>query len=180
MLLRHHLEDSITYSPPGEHDHAALRAMARRSFSETFAHLYEPDSFAEFLDHSYGEDGTMAHDLNDPAIHWLAGFHEEEPVGYAKLTPLRAPAPRPLPGSVELQQIYVLPAWHGRGVAARLMQWALAAATELHAPEVYLTVFDHNERAKRFYRRHGFVEVGRCTFTLGGRADDDRVWRRTM
>ncbi|ADG98138.1 GCN5-related N-acetyltransferase [Segniliparus rotundus DSM 44985] len=175
-----HLEDPITYASPGEHDHAALRAMARRSFSETFARLHEPSSFAEFLDCSYGEDGTMAHDLNDPAVRWLAGLHRGEPVGYAKLTPLRAPAPRPLPGSVELQQIYVLADWHGRGVADRLMQWALAAATELRAPQMYLTVFDHNERAKRLYRRHGFVEVGRCAFVLGGRAHDDRIWLRDM
>lgn len=47
------------------------------------------------------------------------------------------------------------------------MSWALAAA--VRAPEVYLTVFDHNERAKRFYRRYGFADVGRCTFALGDR-----------
>jgi diamine N-acetyltransferase len=43
-----------------------------------------------------------------------------------------------------------------------------------------LTVFDHNLRAKRFYTRHGFSEVGHCTFRLGDRVDDDRVWRKTM
>jgi GNAT superfamily N-acetyltransferase len=180
MLLRDSFENSVTYSAPGEHDGAALRAMARQSFSEAFAHLHQPYPFAEFLDHAYGESGTMAHDLDDPAIRWLAGFHEGKPVGYAKLAPLRAPAPCPLPGSVELQQIYVLAAWHGRGVAAHLMQWALATAIGRQAPEVYLTVFDHNERAKRFYRRHGFVEVGRCAFALGGREYDDRVWRLVL
>jgi len=48
------------------------------------------------------------------------------------------------------------------------------------APELYLTVFDHNERAKRFYTRHGFVDVGQCTFRIGDRIDDDRVWRRRL
>jgi ribosomal protein S18 acetylase RimI-like enzyme len=102
------------------------------------------------------------------------------PIGYAKLTPLRAPVVDAADGSLELQQIYVLSQWHGSGVADRLVKWAVKTACELGAPELYLTVFDHNERAKRFYLRHGFAEVGRCTFQLGDRIDDDRIWRRLL
>jgi GNAT superfamily N-acetyltransferase len=122
----------------------------------------------------------MAKDLRDPSVRWLAASDGDGPVGYAKLSPLRAAAPAPKPGAVELQQIYVLRPWQGRGVAERLMAWALATARDLDAPEIYLTVFDHNTRAKRFYARHGFAEVGRCTFTLGDRVDDDRVWRKLL
>jgi ribosomal protein S18 acetylase RimI-like enzyme len=178
--MRHAGTDAISYGSPEASGHEALRAMARRSFSDTFGHLYEPGPFAAFLDGAYGPGGAMARDLGDPAIRWLVAFRASAPIGYAKLTPLRAPAPAPAPGALELQQIYVLGEWHGRGVAARLMAWALATATADDAPEIYLTVFDHNERAKRFYRRHGFSEVGRCTFTLGDRVDDDRVWRRDL
>ncbi|GAB2682304.1 N-acetyltransferase [Saccharopolyspora gloriosae] len=173
-------DHAITYAPPGASDHEALRAMARASFAATFGHLYDAAPFAAFLDRAYGPGGDMQRDLADPAVRWLVGFHRPEPIGYAKLTPLRAPAPAPSPGAVELQQIYVLQDWHGRGVAARLMEWALRTAAAEQAPEIHLTVFDHNERAKRFYRRYGFAEVGRCTFTLGDRVDDDRTWRRAL
>ena len=90
-----------------------------------------------------------------------------------------APTPNPKKGALELQQIYVLSEWHGRGVE-RLMHWALDRARTLGVPEIYLTVFDHNERAKRFYSRHGFFEVGHCSFQLGSRNYDDRVWRKTL
>ena len=60
------------------------------------------------------------------------------------------------------------------------MNWAVESALEANASELYLTVFDHNERAKRFYARHGFTEVGNCTFTLGDRVDDDRIWRKSL
>lgn len=178
--MRSHPHDEITYAAPESHCHEALRAMARRSFAEAFGHLYEPRPFRDFLDQAYGPDGTMARDLRDAEVRWLAGFSGTEPVGYAKLTPLRAPVAAPLPGALELQQIYVLSDWHGLGVSDRLMNWALATAASVQAPEVYLTVFDHNERAKRFYRRYGFAEVGRCTFTLGDRVDDDRIWCRHL
>jgi len=178
--VRSHPHGEIIYVAPEPHHREALRAMARRSFAEAFGHLYEPGSFRDFLDQAYGPDGIMASDLLDPEVRWLVGFLGAEPVGYAKLTPLRAPAAMPLPGALELQQTYVLSDWHGLGVADRLMSWALATAASGQAPEVYLTVFDHNERAKRFYRRYGFAEVGRCTFALGDRIGDDRIWRRHL
>ena len=170
------MTEGPTYAAPAATDREPLRDMARQSFTDTFGHLYSGEPFAAFLESAYGPGGGMARDLLEPSVRWRVAFHQGLPVGYAKLTPLRAPAPAPLPGAVELQQLYVLRDWHGRGVADLLMQWALAQAQD--APEVYLTVFDHNERAKSFYRRYGFVEVGRCTFTLGDRVDDDRVWRR--
>lgn len=86
----------------------------------------------------------------------------------------------PLPGALELQQIYVESAWHGTGVAEQLMHWAVEQALLRGAPQLYLTVFDHNHRAKRFYARHGFREVGRCTFALGERVDDDRIWCKEL
>ncbi len=167
----------VTYAAPAPRDHESLRAMARQSFTETFGQLYDSGPFAAFLETAYGPLGGMARDLQDPAVRWLVGSAQGAPIGYAKLTPLRAPAPEALPGSLELQQLYVLSPWQGTGVAAHLMEWALGAALADGSPEVYLTVFDHNERAKRFYRRYGFGEVGHCTFTLGDRVDDDRVWR---
>jgi ribosomal protein S18 acetylase RimI-like enzyme len=122
----------------------------------------------------------MARDFDAPGVRWRVAVAQSEPVGYAKLTPLRSPFADAAPGAVELQQIYVLSRWHGTGLADRLMEWGLTTARTTGATEVYLTVFDHNERAKRFYARYGFEEVGRCTFQLGDRIDDDRIWRRQL
>jgi diamine N-acetyltransferase len=170
----------IHYFTQAKASAASLGAMARQAFSDTFAHLYGPVPFAKFLDDAYGPGGTMERGLADPAIRWRVAVIGDQPIGYVKLSPLIAPAPDLQPGAMELRQIYVLAAWHGRGVADQLMQWALETARAEGAPEIYLTVFDHNARAKRFYTRHGFSEVGRCTFRLGDRVDDDRVWRKPL
>lgn len=157
-----------------------LLALARRVFADTFSHLYDAGAFAQFCDRIYAADGPMARDLDDPDVAWWVACVDERPIGYAKLTPLRAPAQHALPGSLELQQIYVESAWHGTSIAERLMQWAVELAMQRGAPQLYLTVFDHNQRAKRFYARHGFREVGHCTFTLGERVDDDRIWCKEL
>lgn len=172
--------ETIRFFTPAEGFASALGSMARQAFSDTFAHLYDPTPFTQFLNEAYGPSGKMERDFADPLIRWLVAAVNDEPIGYAKLSPLSAPAPAPQPGAMELQQIYVLKPWHGRGIAEELMNWAIDTARAAGAPEIYLTVFDHNIRAKRFYTRHGFFEVGRCTFTLGTRVDDDRVWRKTL
>ncbi len=157
-----------------------LLPVARRIFTATFARNYDAAAFERFCDETYSLGGAMSRDFGVPGVRWQVAIADGEPIGYAKLTPLRAPAPDAAPGAMELQQIYVLADWHGTGVAERLMQWGLAEASASGAPEVYLTVFDHNERAKRFYTRHGFEEVGNCTFQLGDRIDDDRIWRKKL
>lgn len=174
------MSDAVRFFTPTRDIAASLGAMARQCFSDAFAHLYEPAPFARFLEDAYGPGGRMERDLDDRSVRWQIAAAGDQIIGYAKLSPLRAPAPAPQPGALELQQIYVLTPWHGRGVAERLMHWALANARAEGAPEIYLTVFDHNARAKRFYSRHGFIEVGHCTFTLGDRVDDDRVWRKVL
>ena len=170
----------VSFVSPSTQFGARLLPVARQIFSETFSHLYDQSAFELFCDQTYALDGPMAKDLADSTIQWCMAVVDGEPIGYAKLTPLRAPAPNPKEGALELQQIYVLSPWHGQGVAEQLMDWCLKTAREAGASELYLTVFDHNERAKRFYARHGFEEVGNCTFTLGDRVEDDRVWRKSL
>ena len=122
----------------------------------------------------------MAADLEKPGIQWRIAEVGNEPIGYAKLMPLALEVANPKEGAMELQQLYVLPAWRGKGVGEALMRWSIEVAGEHGAPELYLAVFEHNERAMRFYAKHGFSEVGRCTFVLGGRTYEDRVWRRPL
>src|SRR5512139_656530 len=171
--------DSFDYRAPERREGPALAAMARQCFAETFGHLYDAADLGAFLDNAYGPSGLLA-DLNDPQTEFRIACLAGAVVGYAKLSPVRAPAESALAGALELCQIYVLAPWQGAGVAPTLMDWAIARARARGAPELYLTVFDHNHRAKRFYTRYGFAESGRCTFRVGSRVYDDRIWRKPL
>jgi len=153
--------------------------MARRCFEETFGARYAKHDLEAFLDAAYGPDGLLA-ELEDASVDFRIARSHGEIIAYAKLSPLKAPASSPQPGALELQQIYVLKPWQGTGVAASLMEWALHRASERRAPEIYLTVLDDNHRAKRFYARHGFMDVGGCLFRCGTNVEDDRIWCRPI
>ena len=170
---------SITYGAATPADGPALSAMARRSFAETFADTIDPPEMAVYLDQAYGPDGQMIRDLADPAIDWRLAKADGAPIGYLKLSAMTLPFAAAA-DAMEVRQLYIDSAWHGRGIADSLMDWAIGLARERGASELYLAVFDHNHRAVRFYSRHGFTKVAHFDFHTGNQVHDDGIWRRAL
>jgi GNAT superfamily N-acetyltransferase len=155
-------------------DAAAIAALARQSFTETFGHLYSPANLAAFLvNHS---EQKWRDELCDPGFAVRLGEADGRAVAYAKLGPPSLPFEVKGP-TIELRQFYVLKPWQGAGVAARLMDWTLSQARARGAEEMYLSVFVDNVRARRFYERYGFQCVGTYHFMVGTHADDDLLMR---
>ena len=168
------------YRPPVAEDFPELRAMARTAFTDSFAMLYDPREFADFCDGYYGPDGTMTRELTDPANRYCIALVDSAIVGFVRVCDLIVLQPDPPPGAMEIRQLYLLREVHGSGSADALMHWALDTARSAGAAAIYLSVFEHNHRAKAFYARHGFAETGRCPYTLGSRTDDDPIWGRRL
>ena len=76
--------------------------------------------------------------------------------------------------------MYVLPDSHGGGVSAALMTGAVKRAEELGAKCVWLGVNQMNQRAQRFYTKHGFSINGTKTFRLGADIENDYVMVRPL
>jgi len=89
----------------------------------------------------------------------------------------RAVTARP---SVELSKMYVLPDSHGGRVSAALMTAAVEHAARLGAVSLWLGVNQENQRAQRFYTKHGFAVGGTKTFTLGTQIENDYVMVRPL
>ena len=68
----------------------------------------------------------------------------------------------------EIVSLYLLPDVMGQGVGSSLLQAALQALAEDGYPRVYLWSFQGNERAERFYQRHGFLLTSdRVNYKIG-------------
>lgn len=167
----------VTYRIATPEDAAPMAELGRRSFTETFGHLYSPENLAAFLvNHS---EEKWAAELADPAFAVRVAEEDGRLAGYAKLGPPTLPF-EPQGASIELRQFYVLSPWHGRGVARALMDWVLAEAKARGADDLYLSVFVDNHRARRFYARYGFEYVGLYAFMVGSHADEDHVMRLSL
>jgi len=157
-------------------DCAALARLGADSFVETFGHLYSAENLALFLENH--SEAAWARDLADPAIAIRLVEDGAQAVAYAKVTPPKLPfEPDPARTALELKQFYVLKPWHGAGIAHRLMDWVLATARARKTDDLYLSVFTDNHRARRFYAKIGFEEIGQWHFMVGNQADVDLVAR---
>jgi GNAT superfamily N-acetyltransferase len=91
----------------------------------------------------------------DDVIVLLAG--ESEPTGFAYLT-LR-PAPYYDGPLAQLEELYVVPALRDQGIGSALLGRALEICRELSAGEMHINVDEIDHDTRRFYERHGFVNI---------------------
>jgi len=168
----------IAVEPATAADAEALSAFAEASFVDTFGPMYDPADLAVFLA-GWNPPDRIAAQVADPD--WAVALVRDAGgaiLGFVKLGPIdfALPAGQPSDDATELHQLYVGAAAKGTGVAAALMEWGIAWARE-RASILYLSVFSENPRAQAFYRRYGFVDVGRNAFRVGDHIDEDRIWR---
>lgn len=168
----------IHYRDARAADGFALSAMARRSFTETFGTLYSQADLAAFLDEAFGANGLPSQ-LSDPDFAVRLALDHDAIIGFVKMGPVTFPGEW-RPDAIELYQFYVLGPWQGEGVAPVLMDWSLAHARGHGAKEIILSVYVDNHRARRFYQRYGFGEIGRYAFRVGETIDDDRIMRLVL
>ena len=77
---------------PTKADLPALCELGRRSFTETFGHLYAPGDLAAFLEQTFGPGGLPLEFAN-PAYSFRVAEAESALVGFCKVGPPYLPAP---------------------------------------------------------------------------------------
>lgn len=168
---------SITYRDGCPGDGLALSKLFCEAFAATFGHLYAREDLAAFLCEK--EEDAFERELAEPAFAFRLAHDGGTLAGYAKVGPNDLPGETPA-RTLELHQLYVLTPWHGTGVAAELMDWVLAESRRRGAANLQLSVFIDNHRARRFYEKRGFEEVGQYIFKVGNHEDDDRIMRLAL
>lgn len=96
-------------------------------------------------------------------------------IGYALLSPGKAPNRLVPPDSIQIKWLYILDEWTGRKLGDALMARCLEHARVVGIGSVWLTVWENNGRAIHFYERWGFRKVGTCDFVVGRNIQRDFV-----
>ncbi|MEP7316482.1 MAG: GNAT family N-acetyltransferase [Sphingomicrobium sp.] len=168
---------TVEYRDGQAGDGKAISALFDASFKATFAQLYAAEDLTSFL--AEKTPATFESELASPEFSFRLAEENGVLAGYAKLGPNDLPGDAP-EATLELYHLYVLARWHGRGIAPSLMVWTMDEARQRGATHLQLSVFVDNHRARRFYERHGFEEVGKYVFMVGNHQDDDRVMRLAL
>jgi GNAT superfamily N-acetyltransferase len=160
-------------------DAATLAELAARTFRDAFAADNRPEDIEQHVAQAYGSP-QQGRELADANLVTLLAQQGEELAGYAQLRLGPAPACVDANAPIELSRFYVVRRWHGEGVAQSLMRRVDEEAGRIGARMLWLGVWERNERAKAFYRKSGFVDVGARVFMVGTDAQNDLIMARTV
>lgn len=160
-------------------DAPVVAELARRTFMDSFAGKSDPHDLALHTARAYGVPQQSA-EIAHPGITTLIAEAGGRPAAYTQIR--RGPPPACVADgdAVEIARFYVDQAWHGRGLAQRLMSAAVGEARRMGARTIWLMVYEHNHRALAFYSKEGFREVGRHGFLFGNSLEMDRVMVREL
>lgn len=127
----------------------------------------------------YGEE-IQAAEICHPRMVTLLSEDDEKLVGYAQLRWGAVPACVSAERPGEIQRLYVIEDWHGKGIAQELMNACVEEVRRRGSDAVWLGVWEQNPRAISFYRKFGFVSAGEHTFPLGGDPQRDIIMVRAV
>ncbi|MFD6198124.1 GNAT family N-acetyltransferase [Mycobacteriaceae bacterium NPDC060252] len=158
-------------------DSAEVAAVAAHTFPLACPASSTPENIAAFIAANLSTNNFDQY-IREHRV--LVARENDAIVGYAMLVDgvaedpdvQRAVTLRP---AMQLSKMYVLPEFHRAGVAGALMTAALTDAAARGAMGVWLGVNQENERAQRFYAKHGFNRSGTKTFQVGERVENDYV-----
>jgi diamine N-acetyltransferase len=106
-------------------------------------------------------------ELNDENSTFFIAEANGYVVGYAKLRENSRVDCLKNESAVELQRIYILEKAKGRGVGERLMKHCFDAARAKNYKIIWLSVWERNFAAQKFYEKFGFVKIGEHQFPYG-------------
>jgi GNAT superfamily N-acetyltransferase len=153
--------------------------IGARTFRDAFGFDNDADNMEEYLASAFAPE-QIAAELADPASTFLLAYVGEEAVGYAKLKAGEVPECVRGHHPVELVRLYLDQSVVGKGYGAALIESCLEKARKSGYETMWLGVWEHNEHAKIFYRKWGFIEVGAHDFVVGNDVQTDLIMERRV
>ncbi|MEB3206321.1 MAG: GNAT family N-acetyltransferase [Vampirovibrionales bacterium] len=156
-----------------------LQAIVLTTFEETFRTNYCDDDYHAYVKERLSIDALSA-EREDPTAFFTLVVADETPAGYLKWN---VPCRRYLPDSLtcqvpfNLERFYFLKAFQGMGIGPVALQYVLSQARYVHAADyIYLTVWEKNFRAQKFYQEAGFRTLTQVIYPVGNAQDIEFVY----
>lgn len=151
-------------------DAAAISHLGGVTFARAYGAIVRPEDMAEYVNEIFAPS-RIAAEIEAPDSVYLVAESEAGIIGYARLAATKAPDVVPAACRMELVRLYLDDQYCGNGIGQKLLSASLARVREAGHSGLWLRVWQKNEGAIRFYRRHGFGIVGTEPYLIGETAN---------
>lgn len=143
-----------------------LQKLSKQTFFESFSWGNSEENMARYLEEGFSLD-KLSRELKyeNTAFYFVKSANEV--IGYMKLNAGRAQTELQKEDSFELERIYVLKDYQGKGIGRQLLDKAIQIAREKKASYIWLGVWEENKSAIQFYKKNGFIAFDEHYFMVG-------------
>lgn len=157
-----------------EDDLKTLRELSISTFIDTYGHLNRQENIDSHLERAFSNERLLS-ELNDPNVHYHFLCSDDKVIGFIKLNCLDSQTEVVPEEHIELERIYLLNEYKGKGLGRKLIEKAIAVGHELQFKKLWLGVWKKNPAAILFYEKMGLKKSGEHIFTVGDEEQIDWV-----
>jgi ribosomal protein S18 acetylase RimI-like enzyme len=158
---------------------STLLELAKTTFSEAFADQNNPADFKLYMDSAFTRE-KITSELHNPLSEFYFATIAGSIIGYLKLNSGLAQSELQDEDGLELERIYLIEEYQGKGIGEQLLSFAIARARSLQKSYIWLGVWEKNTRAINFYERNGFSVFDKHDFLLGTDLQTDIMLRMNL
>lgn len=160
-------------------DWQELQKVSIETYKDTFDPFTPPDIMDAYLTEAY-EPKKLQRELANPNSSFYFVKVDQETAGYLKVNINDAQTEKMGTDNLEVERIYIRPAFKHQGLGTRLIQEAEKLTRENHKAKIWLGVWEHNEPAKHFYAKFGFKRIGQHSFFMGDDEQTDYLMQKVL
>lgn len=162
----------VSIEPLNTFHAAELSELAASIFRSTFLPQNRPEPVHAYAEEYFNKE-AVAKTLEDPDCFTFGVFNDGKLIGYIQFVINRQES---YGGTdFELKRFYLHPDHHGKGVAQEMMEFCFLKVRDLGYKKFWLGVWEKNDRAQSFYKKHGFRKVSAHIFNMGGEIQTDDI-----
>jgi diamine N-acetyltransferase len=169
----------LTIKPCTADDVETLLEVGRESFWQAFWTTNAPHNMEAYMSQAFRPE-VFLKEIAQPDSRFFLAEAGGQPAAYLKINFVGAQSDVHDPRSLEVERLYVLEAFHGRGIGRELLTLAVDTARAAALDYVWLGVWEHNYKAQAFYQKQGFEVFGAHPFLMGDDLQTDLLMRKAL
>ncbi|MFZ6013674.1 MAG: GNAT family N-acetyltransferase [Bacteroidota bacterium] len=173
------MTSAITIRPCTISDIGTILALGIKTFRDTFAEYNTAENMRQYLEKTF-TPGQLAKEFNETGSAFFLALDGELQVGYAKVRTSEKPEGLGSISALEIERIYAVQEYIGRGVGQTLMETCISHAKQLGCDTIWLGVWEYNPRAIAFYEKWGFEKFGEHVFMVGNDPQTDFLLKKKL
>ncbi len=147
-------------------DAPLVAEIATSTFRETYTGMMAASDIEQYVTETLNL-GSLEKALSDPRQHFWLALKEGAVIGYGSFQEGNPPIDLPERRVGEINRIYIKRSYHGLKIGPLFLEKLTAVAETLQLSGLWLSVWQRNTLAQKFYEKHGFVNMGEQTFVVG-------------